>query len=364
MKPSSRILSATPALQAMRAADILVSVAIPAYNAEATLAQTLDSVFAQTHRQLDIIVVDDGSTDGTWALLQRYGPLVRAIRQANAGIGAARNTSMQAARGDFIVLLDADDICEPDRIEIQLAYLLAHPDILLCSTDFSSFDAHGELQASTIASYYHRCSPAMGGVRARYSDEGTFNLTQGMRSHGRSARIDVYSGKVYEQIVQGNFIHPGTSMFRREVLAMAGSFDPAVRIACEWEWLVRVARVGPVAYLDLPLLRYRRSGSQISSSPHMSLDSLRVARKIYERDPTLGARQPNAVNRQLGALHLQAAYALAETEPWKALRLLASSVLVYHMARVLTLRTIVKIVMPTKVLSLVRRLRKSNPARI
>ena len=158
----------------MPAADVLVSVAIPAYNARATLAQT--------HRQLDIIVVDDGSTDRTWALLQRYGPLVRAIRQTNAGTGAARHTSMQAARGDFIVLLDADDICEPDRIAIQLAYLLAHPDILLCSTDFSSFDDHRELQASSIASYYHRCSPALGGVRARYTNESTFELVQTMRA--------------------------------------------------------------------------------------------------------------------------------------------------------------------------------------
>ena len=348
----------------MRAADILVSVAIPAYNAQATLAQTLDSVFAQTHRQLDIIVVDDGSTDGTWALLQRYGPLVRAIRQANAGIGAARHTSMQAARGDFIVLLDADDICEPDRIEIQLAYLLAHPDILLCSTDFSSFDARGELQASTIASYYHRCSPALGGVRARYPNEGAFELAQGIQSHGRPARIDVYSGNVYEQIVQGNFIHPCTAMFRREVLATAGSFDPTVRIACEWEWLVRVARVGSVAYLDIPLLRYRRSDSQISSSPHMTLDSLQVARKIYARDPALRAWQPTAVIRQLGSLHLQAAYALAETEPWHATRLLASSVFVYRTASALTFRTIVRIVMPGKILSLMRSLRKRKLARI
>ena len=153
-------------------------------------------------------------------------------------------------------------------------------------------------------------------------------------------------------------------MFRREILASAGSFCPSVRIACEWEWLVRVARAGPRAYLNIPLLRYRRSDSQISSSPHMTLDSLRVARKIYARDPALRAWQPTAVIRQLGSLHLQAAYALAETEPWHATRLLASSVLVYRTASALTFRTIVKIVMPGKILSLMRGLRKRKLARI
>ncbi|MHB1669304.1 MAG: glycosyltransferase family 2 protein [Thiomonas sp.] len=350
-------------MQATRAADVLASVAIPAYNAQAMLDETLESVLTQTHPQLDIIVVDGCSTDGTWALLQRYGARIRAIRQDNAGIGAARNTSIQAARDDFIVLLDADDLCEPDRIESQLAYLRAHPDILLCSSDFSSFDARGLLQESAIGSYYHRCSPALGGVRARYPRAAAFELAEAIQRGHMPTHSDVYSGNVYEQLAQGNFIHPPMVMFRRHALTLAGGSDAAVRIACEWEWFVRVARAGAVAYLDLPLLRYRRSVSQISSSVAMSLDSLRVTHKIHEPDSTLRTRYPATVSRQLGGPHrLQAAYALSETEPWQALKLVVASVFAYRVLRMLTFRMFVKIIMPTSGPSSLRGLRKRLPA--
>lgn len=331
--------------------ETLVSVAIPAYNAQATIAQTLDSLLAQTHRNLDIVVVDDGSTDGTWEVLQRYGDRVRAIRQANAGIGAARNASVQAARGEFIALLDADDLCMPQRMAIQLHYLQTHPDILLCSSDFSAFDDSGPLGASYCGVYYHRCNPAHGGVRARYPHEASFSPIEG------EGPIRVYWGQVDDELKQGNFIHPPTVMFRRDALQRAGGFDPDIKIICEWEWFVRVARAGPVAYLDLPLLNYRRSPTQISSDPRAAVDSFLVARKIH----ALEAGQPTGNKRlkwrHLGALSLSAADMLAEMEPGHALGLLASSVFLYHYVRGQTLRTLLKIAMPSGVLHWVRRLR-------
>ncbi|MDD4887932.1 MAG: glycosyltransferase family 2 protein, partial [Thiomonas sp.] len=155
--------------------DALVSVVIPAYNARNTLAQTLDSLFAQTHRNLDVVVVDDGSTDGTAEVLEAFAGRVRVIRQANAGIAVARNASVQAARGDYIALLDADDLCRPDRIAMQLRYLQTHPDILLCSSDFGAFDETGPLApASYCGVYYTRCSPQRGGLKARYPHADTF----------------------------------------------------------------------------------------------------------------------------------------------------------------------------------------------
>ena len=125
----------------------LVSVVIPAYNAQATLGETLRSVLAQTHRHLEIVVVDDGSTDGTWQLMQEFDAAIRTVRQPNAGLAAARNAGLVAAQGDFIALLDADDLCEPERIAVQIRYLQEHPDVLLCSSDFSGFDAQGALDS-------------------------------------------------------------------------------------------------------------------------------------------------------------------------------------------------------------------------
>lgn len=331
----------------------LVSVAIPAYNAASTLDQTLRSVLDQTYPAIEILVVDDGSTDGTWDLLQRYGPRVRAIRQPNAGIGAARNASVRAARGEFIALLDADDLCEPERIALQVDFLQRHPEVLLCSSDFSSFDERGPISASTIGSYYHQCRPENGGVAGRYPEHALFRSG----ADPRARAIAVHHGRVYAQLAMGNFIHPPTVMFRRSALALAGPFDPEVRIACEWDWFVRVARAGPVAYLDVPLLRYRRSSGQISSSPAMGVDSLAVARRIHQRDPELRRRNPRAVSQQLGHLSLAAANALVEANAPEALWLVLGSVLVYGVVGAQTWRVIAKALLPRAVLRGMRRLR-------
>jgi glycosyltransferase involved in cell wall biosynthesis len=108
------------------------SVIVPAYNVEPYLREALESVLAQTVTPHEIVVVDDGSTDGTGAVadeIAREHPLVRVVRQANGGPAVARNTAIEMSTGEFLVFLDADDVMLPDRIEQQLGYLLAHPEV-------------------------------------------------------------------------------------------------------------------------------------------------------------------------------------------------------------------------------------------
>ena len=335
-----------------------VSVVIAAYNAAATLGETLRSVLAQTCADVEVVVVDDGSTDATRAILEAEAPRVRAIHQQNAGIGAARNRGMREARGAFIALIDADDVCEPGRLRIQLDYLLAHPEVLLCSTDFSSFDDSGLIEASSIGSYYSRCGASHGGVRARYDRHAGFALPVAACGRAAGSEVASHSGRIFEQLLLGNFIHPPTVMFRREALELAGNFDPSIRIACEWEWLVRVARAGPVGYIDLPLLRYRRSASQVSSSPEMNLDSLRVAKAMQRRYARLRVLDPGVMRRQLGQLELQAAYAMAPARRTVAFALLASSVLRRGVLGPLTLPTCARVFLPSALLRGLRAARR------
>jgi glycosyltransferase involved in cell wall biosynthesis len=106
----------------------LVSILIPVYNAESWLAGTLESALGQTWPKLEIIVVDDGSRDGSWAIAQRYaGPRLKALAQPNAGAAAARNHALKSAQGDFIQYLDADDQLSPDKIARQLEVLAKAP---------------------------------------------------------------------------------------------------------------------------------------------------------------------------------------------------------------------------------------------
>jgi glycosyltransferase involved in cell wall biosynthesis len=104
-----------------------VGVAIPAYNAERWLAQTLDSVLAQTVLPDDIVVIDDGSTDATASVAERFGTPVRVVSQPNAGIGAARNRAVELVRGEVVAFLDADDLYTPSSIATRLDVLAAYP---------------------------------------------------------------------------------------------------------------------------------------------------------------------------------------------------------------------------------------------
>lgn len=120
-----------------------LSVIVPTYNCAPYLAAALDSLLRQTRPPDEIIVVDDGSTDGTAGVLEAYTNCVRVIWQPNRGVSAARNAGLNAARMRYVGLLDADDICEPNRFERQLPALAAHPEAAACFTGHYVFDEDG-----------------------------------------------------------------------------------------------------------------------------------------------------------------------------------------------------------------------------
>lgn len=112
----------------------LISCIVPVYNGELYLREAIDSILAQTYRPLEIIVVDDGSTDATPDVVAGYGDRLRYIRQPNAGPGAARNHGLNLAQGEFIAFLDADDLWHPDKLARQMTRFLNRPDLDLCIT--------------------------------------------------------------------------------------------------------------------------------------------------------------------------------------------------------------------------------------
>jgi glycosyltransferase involved in cell wall biosynthesis len=118
---------------------VRISVVIPAYKAEAFIAETLRSVLAQTHPVHEILVVDDGSPDRSAEVAERFGPPVRVLRQPNAGVSTARNTALEVASGEAVAFLDADDLWEPRKLEMQCAYLAAHPDVGAVAASFVVF---------------------------------------------------------------------------------------------------------------------------------------------------------------------------------------------------------------------------------
>jgi len=117
----------------------LVSCIVPVFNGEAYLREALDSILAQTYRPIQVLVADDGSTDGTAAIVEGYGDSVRHLFQPNAGAPAARNFGLQSAAGDFIAFLDADDLWHPQKLARQMERFEVQPDLDVCVTHLQAF---------------------------------------------------------------------------------------------------------------------------------------------------------------------------------------------------------------------------------
>jgi glycosyltransferase involved in cell wall biosynthesis len=307
---------------AARAARPVVTVVIPSFNAAKTLSATLDSVLGQTIRDVEVVVVDDGSSDGTPEVLASYAAQVRGIRQANGGLARARNAGLAVARGEFIALLDADDVCEPQRLEVQLAVLRELPEVVLCGSDFVGFDAAGPVAQCSLASYYSIVAQTAGGLR-------------GLLPHGRTivagapaASYAVHFGPAFRSIARGNFVHPPTVLFRRELLQTVGEFDAAFVNGCDYDWLLRAARAGAFAVIGAPLLRYRLSPGQMSGSRNQHvvlLDVLRSIESIRRTDPAVYRSDRRHFRARQRSCLLGAASSLADVDRGRAWAALARS---------------------------------------
>lgn len=298
----------------------LVSVVIPAYNAAATLHECLESVMLQDYPELEVVLVDDGSTDDTPLLAKRFGERVHYVYQSNAGLASARNTGHRIASGEFVAWLDADDVCEPDRIALQAEYLAAHDSVGLVSSEFSAFNGEGIIAERYASQYYgalDRSSPCeIYDVSEKFSPVMRDRLSRDVHD------VPVYRGDIYEELLFGNFIHPPTVMVRRSVIDAVGELDPKLPNCEDWDFFIRSSRITEMAYIDMPLLRYRRHPGQLSDLRNMRqhvLVWIAVQEKVRLADPEMAERHALRMRRQLGEWHSFLALQTAETERWTAL---------------------------------------------
>ena len=132
-----------------------VSVIIPTYNRADRLSQAIDSVLGQTCRSVEIIVVDDGSTDATPNVIAQYGERVRSVRTRHGGVAHARNIGVAHARGTYLAFLDSDDLLYPYMLELHTGVLDSVPDIGMVYAEMSAFDDHGFFDRYHLKTYHH-----------------------------------------------------------------------------------------------------------------------------------------------------------------------------------------------------------------
>lgn len=190
----------------MSAEAPLVSCVVPVYNGERFVTEALDSIFGQTHQPLEVIVVDDGSTDGTAQALAGLGCGIRTIRQENQGPAAARNAGLGVASGRYVGFLDADDLWHADKLERQLARFEARPELMACFASFRN--------------------------------------VSGVESTEGDPMLDPAAWPVTP-------FSPCTLLARREVFDTVGLFDPKLRRGEDTEWIMRMM-MRKIPYESMP----------------------------------------------------------------------------------------------------------------
>ena len=203
-------------------AEPVVSIVIPLYNARDVIQETIRSALAQTYREYEIIIIDDGSTDGSGDLVVQFGDRVRYLPQPNGGVAQARNHGIAAARGRYIALLDHDDLWDPEKLAKQVAILDAQPAVGMVVTDVAHLDRAGRPM--------HEIGPAS-------------------QPQHEFARL----------FVQGFVPTPSATLIRKAVLESVGGFDEQFNSAGmdDHELWTRIAAATTIAGIPEPLTYHR-----------------------------------------------------------------------------------------------------------
>ena len=222
-----------------------ISVVIPCYNAAAFIARTLDSILAQEYESLEIVLVDDGSTDGTVAALAPYRDRIRYFGIPNSGgPSRPRNVGLQHATGELIAFFDADDLMRPGKLDAAAQAFLDHPGIDFLFTNFARCD---ENDVTTVTDYL-----------ADYQEFRT------RLAPVAGTRLGLLSGRdTYRSLLRANFIGTSSVVCRASVFAAIGGFDETMPNSEDLDLWRRIARAGHTfAYLDEVGHAYRlRAGS-------------------------------------------------------------------------------------------------------
>lgn len=238
-----------------------VSVIIPTYNRWPRLAAAVRSVLAQSYRDFELIVVDDGSTDDSAAQLAQFASKLRYCHQAQCGVSAARNLGVSQSRGRLIAFLDSDDLWEPDKLKVQVDFMESSPLVQICQTE-------------------------------------EIWLRNGVRVNPKLKHRKP-SGDIFVQSVELCLVSPSAVMLSRELFDQIGGFDESLPVCEDYDLWLRIARDHPVALIGQPLvIKHGGHADQLSHSL-WGMDRFRVTALVKLLRSGIAGEQRGAVLRVL-----------------------------------------------------------------
>jgi len=281
-----------------------VSVVIPTYNCRDYVAGAVESVLAQTYKNIEIIIIDDGSTDNTHDILGPYLDRILYIYQPNGGLANARNRGIREAKGGFIAFLDADDRWSPEKVEIQVKCLDQFENVSMVFTDFSAFDESGNFERS----YFYKAFPILREYRLNVSN--IFPNSSAVSS--AKGNIRIYHGNITTVLFAGNIILPSTVLLKKPSLTQVGAFDERYRLAEETDFFLRYSLRTQMAYVDYPLVNYmvkrKNQLTQKSNIPSLIAAAIQIQRDFIVQNPDFYLKNNRLCHKALAVSYARLAY--------------------------------------------------------
>jgi glycosyltransferase involved in cell wall biosynthesis len=250
----------------------LISIVSPCYNVERFLPFTLRSIVSQTLGDWELVLVDDASTDATASVGMEFAaqdPRIRLIKGEKAGSAAARNRGFPATDpgSEYVIFIDSDDLWEPDTLDVLVNVLRSRPDYVSAYGLVRSVDMDGEF----------------------IPDDTLLNWMRERRGYrnGELVRLEPTEPTTFaEMVVESWLVTPGTHLIRRHVYEQVGGFDSRAVPADDWDMAIRISRLGPIGFVDQPVLRWRRHPNALSNvSDNWRQGYFLVRDKTLERGP-------------------------------------------------------------------------------
>lgn len=296
-----------------------ISVVIPTYNRAHYLPQALDSVLAQTCGPLEVIVVDDGSTDGTREVVRGYGDRVRYIYTPNGGVGRARNIGMCQSRGEYVTFVDSDDVVYPYMLEVESRVLDRHPELALVYAEMSAFDDHGFFDRFHLKTYHESAyrNPDVTYDRM-FESSVTMRELEALPAGLAAAEPSLldrraYFGNIFDSYLTNIVVFQNNALYRRAAIADVGLRNERIRYYEEMEYILRISRAHRVCFVDVPTYKLRYHPGQVTAMDggnrgrHLWMrkqrELLRVVMRHALQDPDYYERNRARVDRHLAHLH-------------------------------------------------------------
>lgn len=266
-----------------------VSILMPAYNAATFIEETLDSVVSQTHPTDELIIVDDGSTDNTYQVIENWVSKqhlhfpVKVVRQQNQGASVARNTAIENATKDYVAFLDADDLLLPEHLDLLLSGVELCPECVIIFADQQVFTENVIISDSFL------CNKPV--VKLPFERLGDFR---------------VISCSLWATLIIGNYIPTSASLVKRLAAIQVGGFDPLLTTSEDRHFLLKLSRIGRVGYFDKVIARKREHEANLTHEKNnftVAKNGVEVIKKIL-KDTSLYHLTPEELRKTENALEV------------------------------------------------------------